>query len=178
MIKNCLNCKDVFRVPQCRFLAKYCSRKCADSGKRVSKEHKKLVKQAYLDKNREKNNEKTRCWRLANKDKRRVIQQKWREKNKELTNSYTRNYIYRRKKARGTLTLQDTKTVYQSFQICPYCNINKPDTIDHVIPLSKGGTNDLSNVVAVCRSCNSKKRDKTLLEYNPLLFVMWDRLTN
>ncbi|HEX6293396.1 MAG TPA: HNH endonuclease [Herpetosiphonaceae bacterium] len=33
----------------------------------------------------------------------------------------------------------------------------KIPTIDHVIPQSKGGTHDLSNLVLACRSCNSRK---------------------
>lgn len=30
-------------------------------------------------------------------------------------------------------------------------------TVDHVIPLSKGGANDLENMVVCCRECNTKK---------------------
>ena len=32
-------------------------------------------------------------------------------------------------------------------------------TVDHIIPLSKGGTNDLDNMQATCRVCNSIKQD-------------------
>ncbi|WP_426325708.1 HNH endonuclease [Microbacterium sp. E-13] len=32
-------------------------------------------------------------------------------------------------------------------------------------PLSRGGRNDLSNLVATCRPCNSDKRDLTLSEW-------------
>lgn len=40
-------------------------------------------------------------------------------------------------------------------------------TIDHVIPLSKGGERfDPNNLVVACHSCNSKKGD-TILENNP-----------
>ncbi|MFF1597681.1 HNH endonuclease [Streptomyces mirabilis] len=32
-------------------------------------------------------------------------------------------------------------------------------TVDHVIPLAKGGTHDRANLRVLCRSCNSRKRD-------------------
>lgn len=48
---------------------------------------------------------------------------------------------------------------------CAYCG-RQPKRIglDHVVPLSRGGNNTLSNVVPVCRSCNSHKHAKTPVE--------------
>lgn len=42
---------------------------------------------------------------------------------------------------------------------CAMCGLAEPRklTLDHIQPLSKGGTNDLSNVQILCGSCNSKK---------------------
>lgn len=34
-------------------------------------------------------------------------------------------------------------------------------TIDHVVPLSKGGKHEWTNVVTACSTCNNKKGDKT-----------------
>jgi 5-methylcytosine-specific restriction endonuclease McrA len=39
------------------------------------------------------------------------------------------------------------------------------DTLEHKHPLSRGGTNDYSNLAIACRSCNSKKNNKTYDEY-------------
>lgn len=39
-------------------------------------------------------------------------------------------------------------------------------TVDHVIAKASGGTDDTSNLVAMCRICNSKKQDRTLTRLN------------
>lgn len=46
---------------------------------------------------------------------------------------------------------------------CYYCKKRKVLTLDHVIPISKGGLHVKENIVPACRSCNSKKKDKLIL---------------
>jgi 5-methylcytosine-specific restriction endonuclease McrA len=46
-------------------------------------------------------------------------------------------------------------------QPCHYCG-GPGGCIDHVVPLSKGGTNDTSNLVPCCRPCNSRKGNRLL----------------
>lgn len=43
---------------------------------------------------------------------------------------------------------------------CRYCGVRVPDvvlTIDHVVPVTLGGTDDPSNLVACCKDCNAGK---------------------
>ena len=40
---------------------------------------------------------------------------------------------------------------------CIACGATESLSIDHVIPLAKGGANDASNYATLCRPCNSKK---------------------
>ena len=50
---------------------------------------------------------------------------------------------------------------------CQYCGATAPDVlleIDHIHPVSKGGTNDVTNLITACQPCNSGKSDKTLDE--------------
>jgi hypothetical protein len=44
---------------------------------------------------------------------------------------------------------------------CVYCGHTKYLTLDHILPLSRGGNNDELNLAIACRPCNSKKNAKT-----------------
>jgi 5-methylcytosine-specific restriction endonuclease McrA len=44
---------------------------------------------------------------------------------------------------------------------CQYCGAHA-DSIDHVVPRSRGGEHAWENVVAACRPCNVRKRDRYL----------------
>lgn len=43
---------------------------------------------------------------------------------------------------------------------CQYCG-SRADSIDHVMPRSRGGPHTWENVAAACRRCNTDKRDRT-----------------
>jgi 5-methylcytosine-specific restriction endonuclease McrA len=49
----------------------------------------------------------------------------------------------------------------RDFYTCQYCG--KPaESVDHIVPRSKGGLHEWSNVVACCKKCNLIKADKLL----------------
>lgn len=64
---------------------------------------------------------------------------------------------------RGTLPLTRKTLLHRDNHTCQYCG-KKGDTIDHVVPRSKGGRHEWTNVVVACRPCNAKKSDKLLGE--------------
>lgn len=47
---------------------------------------------------------------------------------------------------------------------CAYCG-GPGGTVDHVVPLSRGGQHAEGNLVPACRPCNSSKADKLLIEW-------------
>lgn len=59
------------------------------------------------------------------------------------------------------------RTVYaRDDYTCAYCGERgRKLECDHVIPVSRGGSNDLDNLVTACRPCNRSKRDKTPAEW-------------
>ena len=44
---------------------------------------------------------------------------------------------------------------------CVYCGSHRNLTLDHVIPKSRGGTNEWTNLVTSCQKCNLRKADRT-----------------
>jgi 5-methylcytosine-specific restriction endonuclease McrA len=59
--------------------------------------------------------------------------------------------------------LNNRELFWRDGNLCMYCGSEAPDhrlTRDHVIPLSKGGRDRWSNVVAACKSCNTRKGNR------------------
>ena len=66
----------------------------------------------------------------------------------------------RERNAEGFHTLIEWKELQRKFKNkCAYCKEEKPLTKDHIIPLSKGGTDYIENIQPLCRNCNSKKHN-------------------
>ena len=95
------------------------------------------------------------------------------------TYNYRRIKMYRQvnlhsKRAEDKLDLETIQLIYEDnikkygTLTCIYClNSIKfgNDSIDHKIPISRGGTNLYENLAIACISCNSRKRDKTESEF-------------
>ncbi len=59
--------------------------------------------------------------------------------------------------------------------VCAYCGGHFPElelTVEHILPVSRGGRHEWTNVVTACRSCNTRKGSRRPEEANmPLLYV-------
>lgn len=58
-------------------------------------------------------------------------------------------------------------TAIQAMQggACAYCLTVAKLSMEHVVPLSRGGSNTMANVVGACRPCNSSKKARTIEEW-------------
>lgn len=71
------------------------------------------------------------------------------------------------------IAIANDKTVSPTLLIdartCLYCGAKFDDkckpTLDHLIPLTKGGTHSAANLVVCCLSCNSRKGARDFLEF-------------
>jgi hypothetical protein len=48
--------------------------------------------------------------------------------------------------------------------LCWYCG-SRANSIDHMVPVSRGGSNAYGNVVPACKPCNNNKSDQTVAEF-------------
>jgi 5-methylcytosine-specific restriction endonuclease McrA len=118
------------------------------------KEQKRLrdLRYSQSDKGKEANRKATRKYRKTEKGK---------------LNNRKQKYI------RRSMTPIDTETIKEilSGDYCYYCKnkITGIKTIDHKIPVIKGGTNNKENLVLCCKHCNSQKNNKTEEEYREWL---------
>ena len=139
-----------------------------------SRFNKKEYKKNYNKIHSKERIEKAVEWGRKNKEKRKLIRKRWVENNREKVNFLKRAYMYRRKqqlKSSPFPTLKQIDLLYKKFYgLCIYCNLSKATTIDHIIPLSRKGTNELDNLAPSCLSCNSSKGAKLLKEWKPEIY--------
>lgn len=125
---------------------------------------------------RDRNLENQKAWRQDNIEHirryRRENIEKFRESYRRNRESYyTRNANRRARlaKAEGSHTVGEWMALLDSHDyICFYCGEESFDlTRDHIIPISRGGSNSIDNILPACSECNSKKHNRTLEEYRP-----------
>jgi len=94
---------------------------------------------------------------------------RYQENHPEVHRAAVRRRRARELNAEGEYTTEEFTALceYMGWQ-CTYCGYKlTPETAhaDHMIPLSRGGSDYLDNITPACKSCNSKKHDKTTEEY-------------
>ncbi len=159
------------------------------------------IKQAknktYL-KNRQANIERTRMWRQnpEYREYQREYSKKWRERNKAKSakvrrewrdaNKYTIKANKAQRRYGNDISVEVVQRVYEDnikkhgTLTCILCNkvieFGK-DSLDHLTPLTRGGTNDYSNLAIVHLKCNHRKYNKTLNEWKDIKYAtIRDRL--
>jgi len=85
---------------------------------------------------------------------------------REVKNRNERARRNRKLGADGFHTAGEWETLKAQYNwTCPSCKRKEPDirlTEDHVVPLSRGGTDNIENVQPLCGSCNSYKYTKII----------------
>jgi hypothetical protein len=150
-----------------------------DNPERHRKKCREWVRKHYLDGDTEwiaQKNIDLQQWRNDNPDKRQAQtkrcyhnnkqamyqrKQEWYKKHPEVKLAESRLRRARKANVDRPLTKEQWNDVLTAYGYkCVYCGSNKCITQDHVVPLSRGGTHSVDNVVPACHRCNSGKKDK------------------
>lgn len=117
-----------------------------------------------------------RKWISSNKTKHSIAVRSWQRRNPAAISRIQKNYrlrhpekishknllrVARKANAPGSFSREQFEDLKRKIgNVCLCCGF--PGTqvkliTDHVVPLSRGGSNDISNIQPLCRSCNSRK---------------------
>lgn len=154
----------------------------ADGLKAACRQCSAAYRRAYHEANRDRARALSHKWFTENRERvrqkerdrgaiRKVERKAWADANPEAVRRHRvkSQHIRRaRTRAGGSFTLAELARVTASQGgRCWWCGepMSKP-TVDHLIPLARGGQNVASNIVLACRSCNSRKGAKLPHEWN------------
>lgn len=100
---------------------------------------------------------------LANRDRILANVKTWGQTNPEKPRQAKRNHKALKRGADGTHTLDEVQALLvKQKRRCANCrnSIRKGYHVDHIVPLVRGGGNDIANIQLLCPTCNLKKSDK------------------
>lgn len=157
----------------------YAHKLTSDGYRNECKDCIKAHNKKYHVANKERTNQRNKNYYYENieisKKRVRDYRDKYPEKKAELDRKYRlshpeRDSKYRHKRRamkrdNGTflVTSKELRKMYLSS--CIYCGSCESITVDHVIPLMRGGTHGIGNLAPACLSCNTSKGAKTVMEW-------------
>ena len=96
---------------------------------------------------------------LKESERRKAYQREYHQRNKELTRAIRLKRRGRLKVSGANLTDKDWRDLVLRYRnCCAYCGVGGVDLQrDHVIPLSRGGSNAVGNIAPACARCNYAK---------------------
>lgn len=144
--------------------------KCVLESKKIFYENNRdelyLKRKEFYWNNREESLKKSSEWAKKNKDKRKIIRDRWTAKNKFAKSIMNKNWNAKKLGAVGSFSVEEYKNKLAKYDNkCGYCMSAEPYTVDHIVPISKGGTNYITNIIPACLRCNGQKRDYLLSEW-------------
>jgi len=151
----------------------------------VSIERKRATTRAWKAENSARVRATAKVWRNVHPERVRIYKKSWYAAHKEQVRagiesweaanpdrSRVRHVVaQRRRRARiarvlATLTPQEWEAILEAAgRACVYCGGQERLSMDHLIPISRGGPHTSENVAPACLPCNLSKGAKTVMEF-------------
>lgn len=171
---------------------KYCTKAAAADWAKENPIEIRACQLRHRDKHRDELNRRSRASYAKNSQKRLAASAKWRRENPELAKQSVKNWTQKnpisvrlnshRRRARirmatiEPVTQTDWIAILEFWQgRCAYCLKCHPNlTMDHIVPIIKGGKHSIDNLVPACGPCNFSKNSSLLSEWKnrPVVNVM------
>lgn len=148
-------------------------------------ERQRAYAREWLKRNPDKAREAVRRWNKAHPEKRRAGKRLYYERHRdqhkavmaayhaahpEVLRAKSSAYRARARAADGQFTSSQWRALVVRYDgKCAYCGATGPLEVDHRIPLSRGGSNAIDNVLPACGSCNRAKHQLSEVEFRARL---------
>lgn len=118
--------------------------------------------------------EQSRATYLKDREKYKQLSLLWAANNPERARAIKSRYKHKRRALEGAsqcrVTGRDLRREFRrQGERCVYCAVPfltfRAASWDHVVPVSRGGSFGVGNLVPCCQSCNSSKNNKTVMEW-------------
>jgi 5-methylcytosine-specific restriction endonuclease McrA len=135
--------------------------------------------------NIEKNREAGRRQYAENIEHRRAVKNAWREANVEKIKSIQRKYALNnpektaekqqirkvKMRSNGVYKVSKKELIKLYSSPCIACGTTERVTIDHIIPIARGGIHGIGNLQSMCLKCNASKNNRTMSEWKFYLLL-------
>ena len=151
----CVNCSQ-----EKKHKAKQLCEACYDRlYRKQNLERRRATEARYFQNNRDKVHTRKNRWRLEHLKQARQCERNWERNNPERKAAADARLRARKHLLPDTFSGAEAKQLLSTLP-CFYCGKKIDLTLDHFVPISRGGGTTRAQMVVACASCNSRKYDK------------------